>query len=249
MTTPAMHRTPNGGFPYADLDLPEPWIDVAETLFRNMLDGIRANTAFSVMARDIDASFVATSRYVNVTGGLFRIGPPNPGYAEIPGVVGLMMPSSTFTYIWIEADGSIQSGAIPDYPVDVIARVTCDASKVTNILDYRYKAEISPAPLRMTGRVVTATGAASLADSVLLCDAAGGGLTLTMPQPFATENCYRCYVVAKTDATANGVIVNAAGGGTFTGPGLAGAASLTLVARTARFLFADGGGYQVFNFG
>lgn len=88
-------------------------------------------------------------------------------------------------------------------------------------------------------RSVTASGAVSPDDMVLLVDCTGGAVTVTLP--LAAENVGRVLWAKKVDVSANAMTVDGSGSETIDG-----AASVsTAVSMTSWTLFCDGSGWWV----
>lgn len=64
-------------------------------------------------------------------------------------------------------------------------------------------------------RTVTAAYSATVADDVILVNAASGTVTVTFPDPTRTAN--KCFIVKKIDASANAVTIGVVGGTTIDG--------------------------------
>lgn len=93
--------------------------------------------------------------------------------------------------------------------------------------------------VEMQSRVITASGTVLVTDYLILANATGGAITVTLPE--AAENQGRVLVVKKTDASVNAVTLDGNGSETIDG-----AATKALSAQYAgTMILSDGSGWWV----
>lgn len=228
------------GLRIVGLDEPEGWHVHKEENLR-LLDNLSSIGPFSVRPRDIDpATFVATSRWIQVYGGGIR------RYATIQYLADfdpIEIAANVYVYVYVNpsmqlvlaADGWPAVGSFAP-----VAIVGTDESKITYIGDNRHTLQFyRPAPtmfpVRVTADYVLAEG-----ENLIMASAEAGMVTLTLKHYSWNQN--EVITVVKTDTSANVVRVVAASGTT-----VQNATNYDISAAGGLMLFTEANNYVIIN--
>jgi hypothetical protein len=216
------------------LDEPEGWhLNYAANWAT--LAAFNAIGGLCVTARDLDpVTMTPISRYYNVGSGYMRT---SAGLLFVAGFVGQLAPASTAVNVWLDAAGALYQGpAFPTtYAYRPLAQITCDAAKITGIIDYRNPMVAIGGPISVSRVAVAANYAQGVGVNYIRADATAGPITITLGAPADYTN--QLIYIRKKDNSANTVTVASAAL-------IDGAASFALAAQGTAIVTSTGTTYE-----
>lgn len=170
------------------------------------LDAVAALGGLAV----VPAETPSASLNVKVAGGRFVA----PAGAEVSyaGTASQALTLSASNYVYLTPAGvlTVSTSSFPATAHLPLAVVTTDATTVTAVADRRpaFRCVVPGGPW-LAVRTATATDAATIADGLILADAAGGTFTVTLPTPVGISG--KKVAVKRTSASNNVTVATAAG--------------------------------------
>lgn len=158
----------------------------------------------AVVARDVDADMTPTSLYFKVLEGYFEF---SGRLLQSLGAFDQLAAAGTSTHVWIDTLGHVTAG--PTLPSEVfffpLARITCDAAKITDIVDYRNFQTSIGGPILLARKVVNSDYTVESGYSYVRVDATNGPVAITLPPPEMFVR--QLLIIRKIDASANAVTI------------------------------------------